>query len=486
MICAAVPKWHAGGGNDLYFVDANDNVIENANAGIDTVFFNQAGSGGNRFVLSANVENLTANNASASASAILVGNELANTVTGLSAADSLSGLGGTDVLIGGAGNDTLDGGSNLDTLFGGTGDDTYIIADTTNFQIDRISEAANEGRDTILTSRNVNLATLESASGLPIEVEVIQVVRTTNTQVIGNGTANQTLIGDIGDDDLRSGSGTATLIGGDGNDVYFTKNGDILIEQVLQGVDSVFFNQGPTGGSFTLAASLENLSANNAGIGATAVLTGNGADNTISGLNASDTLFGLGGADVLNGGSGSDVLDGGIGVDTMFGNSGNDTCFVDDTLDRIVEAAGGGIDTVFVAATYTLQSGQELEVLQQVGSEGINAIGNEFDNSVIGNAGSNVLGGLQGTDILTGLAGNDAFQFEFGDGLDRVTDFEAAGLAGGDTIFLNGTGITNFNDALARIFDVQGGCQLVLSSTDILTIDNVSRSQINAADFQFA
>lgn len=401
-----------GGGDDIYFVDANDTVIENANAGLDTVFFNQGGAGGNRFVLGANVENLSANNASASVSAILVGNDLANTLTGLNANDSLSGLAGTDVLIGGAGNDTLDGGSNLDTLIGGPGDDTFVIADTTNFQIDRISEAAGEGRDTILASRNTNLATLENASGLPLEVEVVQVTRTTPTQVIGNGTANQTLIGNIGDDDLRSGSGSATLIGGDGNDDYFAKSGDILIEQVLQGVDSVFFDQGATGGSFTLGANFENLSANNAGIGAVAVLNGNELGNTINGLNADDTLFGLGGADVLNGGAGEDFLFGGAEADTLFSGTGNDQSF--------------------------------------------------------------------------GEGGNDVFVYALGDGDDLVGDFEGAGLAVGDVVVLQNTGIDNFADLMAVTVDVIGGCEATFAAGQQLSFRQISKAQLDASDFVFA
>ncbi len=475
-----------GAGNDLYFVDGDDALLENAGAGIDSVFFNQGGAGGNAFTLAANLENLSANNVSSAARAILTGNGLDNSITGLNAADTLFGLNGADVLVGGAGNDVLDGGSNLDTLVGGTGDDTFVVADTTNFQIDRISEAAGEGRDTILASRNVNLATLGNASGLPLEIEVIQVTRTTTTQVIGNGTADQTLIGNVGDDDLRSGGGgDSTLVGGAGNDTYFAVGGDVLVESAGQGVDSVFFNQATNGNAFTLAAEFENLSANNASPAASAVLTGNAADNTIAGLNADDTLFGLGGADVLNGGAGDDTLLGGAGADTMEGSTGNDFFSVDNAADLAVELAGQGTDRIDSTVSYALGAGQSIETLQLLGTDNINATGNELANTLIGNSGHNAFSGGAGTDELTGLSGNDAFVYALGNGVDRISDFTNAGLALGDFIVLDDTGITSFAQLLPLITDVGGSCQIQFNANDFLVLAGVSKAQLDASDFVF-
>jgi len=370
-----------GGGNDTYFIDADDTVIENAGAGVDTVFFNQA-TGGGLHTLGANIENLSANSASITARAILTGNALGNVITGLNA------------------NDTLDGAGGLDTLIGGLGDDTYVIADTTDFAIDRVVEAAGQGRDTILASRNVNLATLESAMGQAIEVEVIQVTRTTATQVIGNATQNQTLIGNIGDDDLRAGSGSSgtTLIGGAGNDTYFAKADTVLVENAAAGIDTVRFDQSTGGGIFTLDVNLENLTANNAGAGLRAIFAGNALDNVITGFNAADTLAGL---------DGNDTLDGGAGLDTMFGGLGNDLYVVDATADSVVELAAQGIDTTQSTANYQLAS--NVENLLLLGTANLAGAGNAAVNVITGNSGNNTLNGVGGGDTLIGGGGDDTY-----------------------------------------------------------------------------
>jgi Ca2+-binding RTX toxin-like protein len=73
------------------------------------------------------------------------GNDILN---GLAGNDSLAGGTANDSLIGGNGNDTLDGGIGNDTLIGGAGDDTYLVDST----LDRITEAANSGTDTVRSS----------------------------------------------------------------------------------------------------------------------------------------------------------------------------------------------------------------------------------------------------------------------------------------------------------------------------------------------
>lgn len=97
-----------GAGNDTYIVDSRDMVVEDFNAGIDTII-TDAG----KFVLGENFENLTGTSTDRQ---YLEGNGLNNVITGGKGADWLEGGGGNDRLIGGAGADALVGGRGADTF----------------------------------------------------------------------------------------------------------------------------------------------------------------------------------------------------------------------------------------------------------------------------------------------------------------------------------------------------------------------------------
>jgi serralysin len=106
-----------GAGNDLYAVDqAGDLVLEAAGAGSDTVRTSVG------MTLGANLENLMAAPGLQSG-LTLIGNVLANKVTGGASHDLISGDAGNDSLMGLDGNDSLAGGAGDDTLAGGRGND---------------------------------------------------------------------------------------------------------------------------------------------------------------------------------------------------------------------------------------------------------------------------------------------------------------------------------------------------------------------------
>ncbi|MBW6399512.1 hypothetical protein KPL78_16765 [Roseomonas sp. HJA6] len=133
---------------------------------------------------------------------------------------------------------------------------------------------------------------------------------------------------------------------------------------------------------------------------------GTGADS-IAGLGGNDTLLGLGGNDTLNGGAGGD---------SMIGAAGNDFYYVDSALDRVVEAANGGIDTVISTITHTLAANVEKLILSGIGV--IDGIGNTLGNTLTGNGAANRLSGGAGSDTLSGFAGADTL--DGGAGSDRL------------------------------------------------------------------
>ncbi len=224
--------------------------------------------------------------------------------------------------------------------------------------------------------------------------------------------------GTNGNDRLTSFNGLDTLIGGLGDDTYFVDQaGDQVVELPGGGTDTVYARS-----SYQLAAG-EEIEYLRAFLTTALTLTGNEFDNQI---------FGTAGNDTLDGGAGNDVLKGGAGLDTLIGGLGDDIYFVDDAGDVIVEAAGGGTDTLYSSADYALATGVEVESLRVSGSTGRTLRGNDLDNRIFGNAGDDTLDGGTGNDLLHGRDGDDTI----------ITTGASAIINGGsgdDTIRLDGT-----------------------------------------------
>lgn len=167
------------------------------------------------------------------------------------------------------------------------------------------------------------------------------------------------------------------------------------------------------------------------------------AGNTISGMD-------VGSISVPNyiwlGTSGNDVLDGTTGGDEMRGLAGNDTYVVNHSGDRVVEAAGEGIDAVRSSITHTL--GANVENLTLTGSKVINGHGNSLNNALVGNSAANVIKGYDGNDTIEGGLGADSLYGGLGDdafvlrkgefGGDTIFDFAGNGSAAGDRLVFVG------------------------------------------------
>ncbi len=202
-----------------------------------------------------------------------------------------------------------------------------------------------------------------------------------NDTMRGNG-GSDLLYGGSGDDLLDGGDGNDVLVGGTGNDTYVVgSSGDIVTELAGAGVDTVRSSVGRVLGDFQ-----ENL-----------VLTGGGAING-TGNDLANRITGNGAANVLSGAAGADTLTGG---------AGNDTYVVDNAGDVVVEAAGGGVDTVRSSVTRVLGADQENLVL--TGGAAIDGSGNGLANHIAGNGAANTLRGAGGADTLDGGAGGDTY-----------------------------------------------------------------------------
>lgn len=154
------------------------------------------------------------------------------------------------------------------------------------------------------------------------------------------------------------------------------------------------------------------------------VIAGKG-DDIVHGGDDNDELYGGSGDDWLYGDEGDDFLAGNVGSDHLFGGSnteeGRDIASY--TGDPPTDGAEGGyvFDATGVGA-YTVTGGGYTDYL--VGIEEI--WGSNLDDIFNGGVGDEVFDGRLGNDEFTGDVGADTFIFGHLDGLDTITDFDAA------------------------------------------------------------
>jgi Ca2+-binding RTX toxin-like protein len=246
-----------GLGDDAYYVDdAGDVVIEAAGQGSDTVYTSLA-----TYDLGDNVERL----------AFTGSGDFTGTGNGL--ANRLYGGAGDDTLDAGAGNDRLYGGAGADEMTGGLGNDQYYVDNVG----DEVIEFAGQGLDTIFTSL--------STYSLGDAVERLGFTGSGAFTGTGNGLAN-TIVGGVGDDELKGEGGNDTLQGGEGSDVLIgglgadtlaggggadafvyreaaesTRTSRDTIVGFTVGTDSIDFTEMNTGGDFHALQTVTSLPA---------------------------------------------------------------------------------------------------------------------------------------------------------------------------------------------------------------------------------
>ncbi|VXC61412.1 calcium-binding protein [Sphingomonas sp. AX6] len=222
-----------------------------------------------------------------------------------------------------------------------------------------------------------------------------------------------------GNDLLISGGGFDTMAGGMGDDTYqvdgqvvIDERGDIFEERY--GFDTVLVS-GDRFELFTFGVYRSEM--------AIEVLRASDPDRT-TGI----TLIGNSFSQDITGGNGDDLLDTGLPAntfdisssparpETLMGLGGNDHYIVRGSTTKVIEAVGGGYDTITIntnrqvaGGSYELSADAEIEEIRISGGLRIDIVGNRFDQLIVGNDDGSVLIGGGGDDTLVGLLGNDTY-----------------------------------------------------------------------------
>lgn len=243
-------------------------------------------------------------------------------------------------------------------------------------------------------------------------------------------------------------------------------------DMLFEGTDSVAINLTAVTGAGKIGA--EGLATGSIlDVKPTAPLASGSPGSYFYGTAGNDTLVGNKYNNYLNGYGGSDITKGGLG---------DDTYNVESMLDKVVEDANEGIDTIETWGGYTLPS--NVENLKLLGTNLVGT-GNELANLIIGGKGKDVLNGKAGNDWLTGGAGLDTFVFEKGTGHDVVTDFVTVG-SDHDLVKLTGFGYKSFADIKGSFAQAGEDVRLDLADGSTVTFLNHKVADFINGDALFA
>ncbi|HNB68211.1 calcium-binding protein [Accumulibacter sp.] len=408
-------------GDDTFIVDDTlDTITEASNQGSDSVLSSVS------YTLGANIENLT----------------LTGVVNANATGNSMNNL-----IVGNSGHNVLDGGGGADTLRGGPGDDIYM-----GNSLISIHENPDEGIDTVVTNYG-------GGGVIPENIENLTVTGNSSYKTVVTGNAlNNTITARVADIvDGMSGDDTMIFRSGFGQSYRYypdseTNGGTAYVDSPG---DKVIFLDAYAGSLSRVMSSIDRVL--DEGVGHLGLLqestarvgTGNALDNALQGNESANTLYGLDGNDSFYGGAGDDTLVGGNGHDKYYlnprqtafppynqWNIGYSLPYQDD--DVVVEAADGGIDTVYSLFDYTLPDNVEnleLGSFTLIGSYGSYAYsharrgtGNALNNVLVGNAGDNILDGKTGADTMQGGWGSDTYFIDHTDDVIVETDLTNGGV----------------------------------------------------------
>ncbi|MCK6454070.1 MAG: hypothetical protein L6R19_24915, partial [Alphaproteobacteria bacterium] len=498
-----------GGGNDVFVItDASDfaagEVIQGL-GGSDVVLFAGTAAGSTLVLtnLVTGVEQATIGGldvgtivtngtvalnldaAALGAGATLTGNDGANAITGTGFADTIEGNGAADSLFGAGGDDvflfadppelgadaTVVGGAGMDTVqFTGAG----ITATDARFAPVAGMEAihlAATGVHALTLGANVN-------SGFANGVTVTVVNTASRLVVDGSGLAVRLAVTGVdaaaGNDTLTGGADADTLLGMNGSDLFFVRDGFFVDGETIDGgagsdtLTTVGTNDYSVGSVLNIerlvfdaagaTASFAGSQVGAGGLASNAVIIGGAGTDRLNvdvapggavALNAfsfggswSDlvdrvTIQGAAGAETLTGSFLSDSIVGGAGADTINGGGGNDIIVIAAGDFAAGETIDGGLgtNTLAVAGTNDFSTGLVAN---------IRALAFDAGGATARFAGAQVSATLlHSNTTVTGGAGTDGLIFDAAPGsiLSLGGFFFAPGTwtGGIDSVQLNGT-----------------------------------------------
>lgn len=432
-----------GVGNDIFIVDAGNGTSVgggdsvSGGAGIDTI---------RSYVYSYTLATGNENLELMGSAVVGIGGSDNNKITGNAYANSIDG---------GAGSDTLDGGANADTMIGGIGNDTFYVDNIGD--IVQESSSVSGGIDTVISTISYSLADTDGADTLGGGVENLTLASTVsggagisatgnafNNIITGNELAN-VIDGGAGVATSVSG-GADTMVGGDGNDVYFVDDALDVVKELSNVATTV------SGALYSTAAGSAdevyltmadgktfNMLTNALNVERVHIL--DHTDTTVGGLdtvnvigNASDNIiWGGKGANSISGGDGNDIITGGAGSDTLLGGNGNDVLDGDGLYQNNYN--GSWIDATIAAPGKDSMDG---------------GAGSDIYYVDIGDGAGTVIGGIANEDVVNdtgGLVGSDTVKL-VGSAIGAYTldtaieNLDASGLGSGS---LNAMGNASAN-----------------------------------------
>ncbi|SEW32406.1 Ca2+-binding protein, RTX toxin-related [Cognatiyoonia koreensis] len=397
--------------------------------------------------------------------------------------DHISDGTGDDTVSLGAGDDYVRVGGGADSFDGGSGTDYISYYGSKNgvfINLDKNSVSRS-------WAQNDNIKDFEGASGSRTGDDTIYGTAGANTirtyggddRVYAGRGSDRVELGS-GNDFVRVGGGRETFEGGSGTDYisYYASSGGITANLATDEISGSWATN-------DVIKDFEGISGSKTGGDS---ITGTSGANTIRTYGGDDKVAAGGGADKVFLGDGDDYVRVGGGRETFEGGSGRDYISYFDSPDGIridlrddeVSKAWATNDKI---ADFEGASGSRTGDDTMLGTNGANVLrsyggddklyGRGGADRLYGGDGKDFMDGGSGSDLLYGGAGADVFEFDRGEGVDIVKDFQN----NVDTVVLDGFDLTKA-EALDLAKQVGSDVVFDFGSGGKLTIEEVTVNQL--------